>query len=289
MKKVLFALVLCFFCGAVQAEVPTADPSGNKVGLNQPQPSQPETKDPLSLEAKIDFPTAYYFRGYKILDRGFQPEPEARLSYTIYDKSDLSITPYAGVWNNFNTSVQGTKNWKAWNELDVNAGATVTYKNWSVDLGYTLYSYPSGFSRSTQEIGFNLSYDDTDLSKSVHLPFALQPHVAFYHEINDQADHSNDGYLELGITPEFKLSDKLSFTTPLTFGNSTDHYYRNSSGHDQFFGYVSIGVDVKYQLTDHWYVHGGVSYANLFASALRQSNGGSSNVVIGNAGVGFSL
>jgi hypothetical protein len=252
---------------------------------------------PFALDVALDVPTNYYFRGYRNQTSGVTVQPSARFSYTVFNNNDLTVKPYVGSWNDLNSDTSGTKNWKAWNESDINAGVSLEYKVFTLDIGYNLYAYPSGavknshgtMGSSTQEFGFTLSLDDSDVSKSLHLPFPLQPHLGFYHETSDHSNNSSDGYLELGITPSFVLSEKWTLNVPVVFGNSTDHYYVSSNGHSEFFGYGSIGVDLKYQINDQWFIHGGVTYANLFAKALREANGGGSNVVTGIVGVGLSL
>jgi hypothetical protein len=257
----------------------------------------PENKSLFTLEGKVDTLSAYYYRGYNTIDSGLIIQPELTISLTTLGNEDIGFTPYITTWNNFVTDTRyGSSGWKNFNETDLIGGVETTYKRLTLDLSYNLQSYPSGFSGQVQEVGAVLTLDDSELL----LPFALNPHVGYYYQFQDGFGGENS-YGELGVEPSFALngaargssSDEpatgsLFLSVPALVGVSFDNFYTNSDGHNEFFGYTSVGVHAKYQLNEHFDVHGGVDYLYLIADSAVDTNGGDRNVVYGTLGVGFS-
>jgi hypothetical protein len=259
------------------------------VPAEAPQPpaaEKPEEKtSPLTIEGAINVPTAYFFRGYNIVDSGFMIQPELTISYTALEKGDFSITPWVGVWNEITGDPLGDGGWRNWNEVDVLAGVETDWKQWKLDVQYSLYAYPSNFADQTQEIGVTLSYDD---SEKKFLPISIAPHLGWFWELQDLSDQSRDQYLEFGIEPPIYQKDKLTVSVPTIVGMSPDSYYVKSDGQNAFWGYGSVGIKGVYQITEHWNIHAEADYLYLFADNLQATNGDSDYAVIGSIGVGFS-
>jgi hypothetical protein len=266
--------------------------------LAQEAGAQPETEPasslPFSFDASLDYKTLYVFRGYKIMDgsEGLIFQPAGQLTLNRMGNDSLGVAPYAGVWTNFTTNPTGDKNWENWSEADLSVGAEIDCGKWSLDASFIEYLYPNGSTRSAGEVGLVLGYDDGDLSAKCHLPFALNPHLGFYQQVYDDADNHAKSYLELGIRPEFEKAcgvDKLTISFPINLGMSTDKTYTTDDGGNEFWGYASAAVELKYQITEHWFIKAGVEYDYLMANSVRQANEESSHLVVGTVGVGFSL
>lgn len=266
-------------------------PQEQKVGLNEPQPKV-EATPAFTVDARVDFATAYFFRGFNVVNSG-SVQPQAKVSFRPLEVGTLSLQPYVATWNNV-SGAKGPKSPKNWNESDVNAGVVFSVGKVNIDVGYALYLYPDGFAKSSQEVGFTATYDDSKdgnakgFTSGSLLPIALNPHVGVYHTFAPRSPGSLT-YVEVGVSPHLTINEKLSVDFPVTLGGSPNSVYRNSRGHDDVLGYLTAGFDAKYSLTKNLYLHGGVAYSNLLSSATRESNGGDPNVFIGTVGVGLSF
>ncbi|MFI5378418.1 MAG: TorF family putative porin [Tepidisphaerales bacterium] len=248
---------------------------------------------PFTIDVALDLKTVYVFRGYKLMDSsdGLIFQPAVQLTLNRIDKAPIGITPYAGAWFNFSTDPTGYKNWENWSETDLNAGVKFDYGKWTLDVLYNQYLYPNGFAGSSGEIGLILGYNDEELAKKIGIPFALNPHLGFYQQVYDNGDHRAKSYLELGVRPEFKKAfgfEKLTLAVPVNLGMSTDKFYTTADGGNDFFGYANAAVELRYQLTEHWFVKTGVEYDYLMANSVRQANEDSSSLVVGTLGLGCS-
>jgi hypothetical protein len=260
-----------------------------------------EEADPLGFELGVDYTTAYFFRGYNIEDTGYIIQPFAEVSYEYDLQDDWSITPHAGIWNSIHEHKQGGDDgWEHLFETDWFLGAKLGYGNWSLDVVWYLYTYPSGAFglRETQEFDFTLAYDDTEWAEDVNMPFALAPYVLFATETSDK-NGTNDDYLEVGVEPSFELdnvADGLALSVPVALGMSTDSFYVDpDDGSNEFLGYLSIGLSASYPLNvfegyGDWSLTGSVTYIQLFADGLEAANdGGKDYELIGTIGLGISL
>jgi hypothetical protein len=257
-----------------------------------------EDGDPLSISIGVDYTTAYFFRGYNIEDTGYIFQPTAEVEYAIALDDDWSITPHAGIWNSIHEKKQGGDDgWEHLFETDWFLGATLGYGDWSLDVSWYLYTYPSGVARETQEYIFTLEYDDTEWAEDVGLPFAFAPHVLFATETADK-NGTNDDYLEVGIAPSFALddvADGLELEIPINLGMSTDSFYVEDDGSNEFLGFVSVGLVASYPLAifegyGDWSITGSVTYIHLFADSAEAANdGGEDYELIGTVGLGIDL
>lgn len=238
----------------------------------------------FSVEGEVNFTNAYYFRGFNNGDNGLIVQPEATFSYQVYKDDTLTVTPYATFWNNVTDKKYNGGDY--WNEFDFTAGVNFEAKRLTFGVEYLLYNSPVNDFKTTHEVGFSLGFNDEEINR---LPFALNPHVALYQEIDNPNKRAEGTYLEFGLAPESKVEKlPLTLTAPITLGTSLNHYYENTHGSNEFFGYASAGVVAKYDINDHWYIKGGVQYLQLLANNARIANGGDSHEVIGTIGVGFS-
>ncbi len=271
------------------------------------QPAAESAPQPLAIAGGIDFQSKYFFRGFATTKSGLIAQPYLQIAYTVLDRKDfdgseLTIAPYIGTWSNVTSHPYqirkgrtGDPRWLS--EVDANLGATATWKNFTLAVNYIYYSYPNGSIDSDMEAGVSLAYDDSDRWDDQTLFAGFNPHVAYYHEIQNLAG-PNGGYLEFGIAPTLKPinvgSVPLTFSAPITVGLSTDRYYTDSHGATEPLGYVEIGANVSLPLTfmsDHvggtWTLCGEVDYYVLNASNVRALDNGKSNDVSARIGLSF--
>ena len=238
---------------------------------------------PLALEVQVEIKTAYVFRGYTVIDTGYIVQPEATVSLRPLELGPYALSPYAGVWNNVSEAKgPDTSVWSHWTEFDVAAGVVVERGEWSLELQYNYYAFPSDLSDPTDELGAILTYGGALFGAS------LSPHVTLFRELNDEADGDENTYLEAGVEPEFELTEKVTLSTPLTLGMSLDGYYTDAGGRNELLGYASAAARPAWQLNDNWSVYAGVEYVYLFADSAEAANDGDADKVIGVVGVTFT-
>jgi hypothetical protein len=230
MKRMIMSLVAAIalsatvFADSPRQEAP-ADNSPAKQLAPQPQAPVKEADKSWSFTGGIDFQSKYIFRGFTITKNGVIAQPYGQLSFKAYDQNDLTISPYIGTWNNVTSRPLALKNGKTnstlhyWSETDIDAGVTTTYKNFTVGINYIYYLYPNGSINEDQEIGVSVGYDDSEVWKDSTFFSAVNPHVAYYHEIRNQAG-TEGGYIEIGVEPTLQPvkvgSVPVTFSTLLT-------------------------------------------------------------------------
>jgi hypothetical protein len=247
-----------------------------------PAPKDTGEGKAFTVDGEVNFLSAYFYRGVKTQDEGLIVQPDITLSFRTYKSNALEITPYVELWGNV-TDQNGDK----WDELDVYGGVHFQIERFTFTTQYSYQTSPADAFKDIHEVSFVLEFNDADVNR---LPFALNPHIGFYQEIDNPNKRSENTYLEFGIAPEFKVEKlPVTLTLPVTLGTSLNHYYESGNGNNSFFGYASVGLDARYDINDHWYIHGGVEYLQLLANNARAANGGDSNEVIGMVGVGFSF
>ena|ERR1041384_4471550 len=245
----------------------------------------PEEKKPWTVLLTLDVPTAYFFRGYNLEDSGYIVQPAATFLYTAYSKDDLTIIPYVTTWNSFHDR-KSPQTPRHWYEADLYGGSKFIYKQFTLDVAYLRYMYPGRIAQDTEEIGATLIYDDSELCKSLKMPFGLQPYVSYWHEISDR-NGEQDTSMEVGIKPAFDIPNtKFNLLMPVAVGLSPDGFYTDSNGQNATFGYAAIGAVLSHPLPlpkecGKWTISAGVQYLYLEADSLRAANNGSQNQVIG--------
>jgi hypothetical protein len=302
MRKWYIAALAALVSLSASAQAPSGVPpvQGKEVAEKQAKDVTPGL---LSIDAGVDFSTGYFFRGYRNETRGAVIQPFATVGFNLRELQDIGgtgidVKPYVGIWNSIHTVAGGKDDPKAWYEADYIGGVEITKGAFALNFVYTYYDAPSGTFDHSQEVGVTLSYDDSGLGL---LPFALNPHVGYYREIDNSATfgkHVDPGqYLEFGVEPSFDVkvgSLPVTLSVPTAVGISLDSYYTDSEGHNETFGYGSIGVKASVPLPvpdkfGKWDFHVGVTYLHLFADSVEASNGGGSNEFIGTAGIGWSF
>lgn len=267
-----------------------------RVAANPAEPKEAagrKQQSPLTLDGGVDVASAYYFRGYKVENRGVIVQPYATLHLNAVQTDDVSISPYVSTWNSVHSEAGDAADWEHWFECDVIGGVSISRDGWTLSASYNLYLYPDANARQTDEVGVILAYDDTDLAARLlpGLPagFAFNPHVGYYREVRDR-NGSEDSYLEAGLEPRWPIPETpWTLSAPALLGMSLDGAYTTADGHNSPFGYVSGGLKASYKLDDHWSLNAAVAYIHLWADSAVRANDDSRHVVVGTAGVGFSF
>ena len=258
-------------------------------------PVKVETK-PWDLTINLDWQSHYMFRGYNYQSKGMILQPSAEFSYTVYDKNDVTITPYIGMWNNITDQKAPSDEVRNWSEADVYGGVKVNWKNFEFGVVYTLYTYPNRSQSQSQEIGFTVQYDDSSFWEKTPIFASVNPRIGYYVEMEDRGDNSRDAYFEVGIEPTLKpitiLKTPVTFSFPMTVGMSPDGYYI-SNGKNDSVGFYYIAAKATFPVyttkTMKVEVTGEAGYIWLQADSVKASNGGDSDDFLARLGVSFKF
>ena len=124
-----------------------------------------EALSKFSASATVGYESEYIFRGKQLA--GAVVSPEVDISYDI----GSGFGAYVGWWGCYSTDGAG------YAENDLYAGATYAIENFTVDFGYTAYTYPSDGSVSENELKLSLSYDTSECLGD----FAVSPYVSGFY------------------------------------------------------------------------------------------------------------
>ena len=220
-----------------------------------------------SAEVTVDYVTNYFFRGYEqqVSDAGIVIQPGASFTIPVVD----GVTATVGTWGSMHTETGAAAASGNWYEQDVYGSLDATFGDFTASVSYTLYTYPNLVAGSVHELGFGLSYDDSEYLGD----FAFAPYIYVGMEI----DGSNTStatplpgtsgeeatYLEVGgafsldSLTEGTFAEAWSWEVPFSVGMSIDNYYNDASGAEEFLGFISVGVAGSVPLseligTDEW-------------------------------------
>ncbi|HEX8323563.1 MAG TPA: hypothetical protein VF595_06575 [Tepidisphaeraceae bacterium] len=262
----------------------------------------------LTFSGGVDLASAYYFRGYLQENAGFIVQPYFGVATSLVETDDFKIGLSVSTWNSIHSrhgsdaeAGAAESGPDAWYESDIYVSAPISFGKFTVTPSYYLYLYPNGAFESIQEALLTVAYDDTDMWESV-LPFwadlALKPYATIAYELQD-GNSSEDGYFEVGIAPTYTANVgeyKIPLTIPIALGMSFDDYFTDDEGDNNWWGYLSAGVQTSVPIPDSiipakygsWAVTGGAYYMNLFADSLELTNNESPHVFWGKVGLTFS-
>jgi hypothetical protein len=266
-----------------------------------------ETKGPntgrLSINAGVDWTSAYFFRGIKQETEDVILQPYGELTFKLVENAgaltSLSLT--AGIWNSLHTGPTGSDSVtasdpKVWYELDgYGKLSAVLWDDLTTYVLYTAYLSPNNVFNTVQEVAFGVGYNDAKLLG----PFALNPSFLVAFEFDGQADAGRDKgvYGQIGIAPGYTFLAEsaypLAVSVPLAVGLSFKDYYEFGTGSDDTFGYFSGGVTLSVPLAfispefGKWLVKGGVTMLYL-GDNLKAINDGDQVQVIGTLGLAFA-
>lgn len=205
-----------------------------------------------SAELTLDYVTNYFFRGYEQVgsDSAIVVQPGASFTIPVVD----DITATIGTWGsvhleNDDSATPGLTS-NNWYEQDFYASLDTTVGDFGLSVGYTVYTYPALVSGSVHELGFGVSYDDSELLGD----FAFAPYVYVGIEVDGTNTNSNSGdeaqYLEVGGSfsldglTEGTAIEAWSWEVPFVLGMSLNDYYNDGGAisAEEFLGFVSVGL-----------------------------------------------
>jgi hypothetical protein len=281
---------------------PSPAPATEEKGAEAAETPKGPNTGRISINAGVDWTSAYFFRGIKQETEDLILEPYGELSIKLVDNAgaltSLSLTP--GIWNSIHTGPTAespvASDPKPWYELDgyVRLSA-VLWEDLTTYALYTAYASPSGAFGTVQEIAFGAGYNDAKLLG----PFALNPSFLVAFEVDGQADAgAHKGiYAQIGIAPGHTFfSDSrypLSVSVPLAVGLSLKDYYEFGTGSDDTFGYFSGGIGASVPLAfippgfGKCLLKAGVTVLYL-GDNLTTINDGDRVQVIGTVGIAFA-
>ena len=284
----------CFATPALAQEVVDTPQYRSNRPYAADQPTR-EDEGRLHVTGGVDLRDQYFFRGYN-LATGVAIQPYFDVLYTVYEEGSFSVTPHVGAWFDF-TEEKGPENPKNWNEFDALVGVAVGWERFVLDFQWVLYTSPSEAFERSEEIGVDITFDDSNLWLRGTPFVALNPSVAFYHEYYDKNDSESDAYFGLGIEPELRPVDvgplPITFSFPLTYGGSYNGYYFDDQGGADPSGYWSAGVKAHFDLPgknpNRYAIEAEVTYIRLLADSVERANGGDNDDITLRLGFTFAL
>ncbi|USN99093.1 MAG: hypothetical protein H6810_13240 [Phycisphaeraceae bacterium] len=263
-------------------------------GQDEATPEGPNT-GALHFELGAEWTSAYYFRGLLQENDGFILQSWLDVGVDLTKGDNWALTANLGIWNSTHgdADTAGTTDdfVKHLYETDLYAGLGLDLDAWSLGVSYVAYTSPSDAFSTIHEIDLSAGYDDSSLWDG---KFALNPSLTLAIEVDDTGG-TEDTYLELGIAPGFSREiggTTVEFTFPVTVGFGVDDYYIDSTGNDDFFGYVDAGVDASIPLGlptrfGTWSLNGGV-HVLVLGDAASDLNSGDDFEVVGRLGLSIS-
>jgi len=282
-----------------EPDIKSGAESGHETAADLDTFDRPREGDsPWTVGGAVDFRDQYFFRGYNYTSSGLTVQPSIDVGLTVYERGDFSITPHGGGWFSF-TEETGDDDPEHWSEMDLFAGAAVRCGDLTFDFQYVFYTSPNQTFEDIEEVGVEVSYDDSGLWGRRGPIAALNPSFAYFHEFEDENDDESNPYLGFGLEPELRpgkvgpLDVTVSF--PMVLGGSYDSYYRDDDGHNEVLGYYTVGVKLVTPLprfssyASNWSLEFQVDYVGLIADNLEAGNGDDGDDITLRVGLGFGL
>lgn len=230
-----------------------------------------------SAEGGVDVPSAFFYRGYKLVERGYMVQPYATVSVDAWSNGRITLSPYLGLWNNF-TQDAGPRSPTFYNELNPTVGLSASVGTATATVEFNYYHSPSSYFEDAAEVGLLLELDHP-----------LAPQVGLYQEVVDAVD-TKDTYAILGAEPSWEVpGTRFSLSFPVSIGLSVDGYYSGSGGANEFLGYGSAGGAASYAVSEHVALEAGAEYLYLRAESVRVFNDGEQSGIAGWVGFSFDL
>jgi hypothetical protein len=249
----------------------------------------------VSLSLGFDVVTAYFFRGMAQENKGLIVQPYAEASFNLVNTDVISMDAYVGTWNSVHSEQTSSgapgADTNQWYESDFYFGLSYGLPfGLGFDISYTVYYGPSGSFAPTEEVGFGLTFDDSEYLGD----FALSPYALLAVELSGGADGGNDkgAYLELGVEPSFVVYESesypITFSIPVKVGLSLSNYYEDpATGKGRVFGFISVAGMFSTPLSlipsdfGAWSASVGVEVLTLGKSARAISGPNGNNVTAG--------
>jgi hypothetical protein len=244
----------------------------------------------LLFSGGIDFPTAFYFRGYLQADEGLIVQPYLNL-FTAFTHDEVVVRPYVSL---FHSAHPDSDNRMA-DMSDVMIGAVATGHALAIDARYAFYTMNQLMRSNVHELGVKASYDVLARCRApgAASPFALRPFAGIYFDLFDE-EGTEDVFVNVGLEPSWKLElagHKIGLGLPIDWGLSADDYYLDRDGSNAALGYFSTSLTASVVLParagrGQWFLNGSLQYLHLAADSVRVISD-EDDICIGKIGVSF--
>ena len=200
-----------------------------------------------SLDIGVDYSTHYMFRGVPLLG-----DNEVLTPHVTFGAGGFSAY-YYGYVGDIPADFTASGNEETYREDDFGADYTFSIgEKFSLTLGAVAYQYSS---RTEEQYGF---FDTYELYGMASWDVMLAPTISYWQDM----DAVEGGYLQIGISNSWPLSDKVSLdfsaALGLDFGYNLNEGLAEGLGLDESSGDlndVSLGLDLPVQVNDWFSFH----------------------------------
>jgi len=212
----------------------------------------------------INVVSQYISRGVVLENQGAILQPFTDLYFKLYEGDGFlnKVQLNFGLWSSFHdkktdagalTGTPGVSSTDYWYEFDMTAGISFTFaKNFTFTPSYFTFLSPNDGFSTFKGLNLKFAYDDTSLWGESG--FKLNPYVQVLFELENKAGSGLDEgiYYEVGIAPSMPVGP-VTLTFPVTAGFGSHEFYGSFNEEegtidDEWFGFVSAGVNVGYGL-----------------------------------------
>lgn len=215
---------------------------------------------PLSVSLNVTLTSDYYFRG--LVQRHDRPsvQPGGEAAYRICGSDDSSLSVFGGFWADIpvNDLGSGVGLGDRFYELDLYAGAEVSWKRLTGRATFMEYLSPTGDFARIHEAIVSLALDDSGLYAGRLARFSINPSALVAFEMGpDGADGGAHAgvFLSLGVEPTIAVGPtrlgEVTISAPVEVGLSLSDYYETATG-DETYGYVSVGGRLSIEPGGAW-------------------------------------
>ena len=201
---------------------------------------------PRPAAATVDYESEFIFRGKQLA--GPVVCPEVDVSYEI----GSGFSSYIGWWGCYSTNGGG------YGENDLYAGLNYSIDNFTIDFGYTVYTY-SGAATSEypneHELKLIVSYDTSEYLGD----FAICPYAAAYYNITYSGTVIEGGLSYSAPITKWLIGENWASIDLAAYVGYAD--YRGGMSDNGGYVYVGTSADISFAITEYWSMSAGVRYA----------------------------
>jgi hypothetical protein len=249
--------------GTTLAAPAFAGTDGKSMGKESKDLVEEVKKSCITGDLGVTFVSQYISRGVVLENQSVIAQPFADLYFKLYEGDGFvnKVSLILGIWASINeektdrglVSGAGFSSTDAWYEFDYTPGVAITFaKYFTLTSSFFQFLSPNDGFATFSGINFRLDIDDSSLLGA----FALKPHFTYLREIENKAGTGADegNYYEVGIAPALPAFGPVTVTIPVTAGFGSDDFYGSLNSDtgaidDEWFGYVSAGVNVAYLMS----------------------------------------
>ncbi len=200
----------------------------------------------FSASATVDYESEFIFRGKQLA--GPVICPSVNVGYDI----GSGFSSYVGWWGCYSTNGGG------YGENDLLAGISYSIENFTIDFGYTAYTY-SGAATSEfaneHELKLIASYDTSEYLGD----FAVSPYVAAYYNITYSGIVIESGLTYSAPITKWLIDQNWASIDLAGYFGYAD--YKGGLSDNGGYVYAGASADVSFAITEYWSISAGVRYS----------------------------